>query len=363
MFLPRAPPVRPQCPDKKRILLRYVKDVEPALMEAFLEGGPPHVVDAMRATVTNLLGTLPPAFFTVTISTVAENMGQLMLSVLMTGYCFRAAQYRLQLRTALGGGSSGGGSPSARHGAAAAAAAGTVAALPDGLLRHAAARSSSPPPSASGEDSPPASALGTLAADVFSDDAAGAAGAAAAGYAPGVQKSRVRGEVLMWHNQHGLESLDAVAYMELLEAEVVRLRSALGGVTTDNASSDSDSGDRPPSSSSSSRAGGAAAAIPPAAPRGGGAAAGGRIPAQQQPGSSSQRQLSPPPPRGNSSNSSGASASSSFSGDDERQLPVPAAPRSLTPVREDISSSQHPLDLCLHSLPLAPYPPPGCPSC
>ena len=96
VFLPRAPPVRPQCPDKKRILLRYVKDVEPALMEAFLEGGPPHVVDAMRATVTNLLGTLPPAFFTVTISTVAENMGQLMLSVLMTGHCLPSAQYRFQ---------------------------------------------------------------------------------------------------------------------------------------------------------------------------------------------------------------------------------------------------------------------------
>jgi hypothetical protein len=40
------------------------------------------------------LGTLPPQFFTVTISTVGENMSQLMLSVLMTGYMFRNAQYR-----------------------------------------------------------------------------------------------------------------------------------------------------------------------------------------------------------------------------------------------------------------------------
>jgi hypothetical protein len=59
----------------------------------------------MKNTITNMLGTLPPQFFTVTISTVGENMSQLMLSVMMTGYLFRNAQYRLELRNALGGAS------------------------------------------------------------------------------------------------------------------------------------------------------------------------------------------------------------------------------------------------------------------
>jgi hypothetical protein len=84
------------------VLLKYVREVQPALVEQFVESGPPAVVSAMKNTITNMLGTLPPQFFTVTISTVGENMSQLMLSVMMTGYLFRNAQYRLELRNALG---------------------------------------------------------------------------------------------------------------------------------------------------------------------------------------------------------------------------------------------------------------------
>lgn len=39
----------------------------------------------MRQTVTNILGTLPPQFFRVTISTAGENLAQLFYSVVMTG--------------------------------------------------------------------------------------------------------------------------------------------------------------------------------------------------------------------------------------------------------------------------------------
>jgi hypothetical protein len=55
----------------------------------------------MRQTVTNMIGTLPPQFFAVTVTTVAENLAQLMYSVLMTGYMFRNAQYRLELQQSL----------------------------------------------------------------------------------------------------------------------------------------------------------------------------------------------------------------------------------------------------------------------
>lgn len=39
--------------------------------------------------------------------------------------------------------------------------------------------------------------------------------------------SRVQGDVLLWHKENGLETLEAVQYIELLEGEVARLRQQL----------------------------------------------------------------------------------------------------------------------------------------
>ncbi|KAF8038351.1 hypothetical protein BT93_B1013 [Corymbia citriodora subsp. variegata] len=86
---------------RKDLLLEYVKNVQPEFMELFVKKAPQQVVDAMRQTVTNMIGTLPPQFFTVTVTTVAENLAQLMYSVLMTGYMFRNAQYRIELQQSL----------------------------------------------------------------------------------------------------------------------------------------------------------------------------------------------------------------------------------------------------------------------
>uniref|UniRef100_A0A7N0R816 Uncharacterized protein n=1 Tax=Kalanchoe fedtschenkoi TaxID=63787 RepID=A0A7N0R816_KALFE len=86
---------------RREILLEYVKSVQPEFMELFVKRAPPQVVDAMRQTVTNMIGTLPPQFFAVTITTVAENLAQLMYSVMMTGYMFKNAQYRLELQQSL----------------------------------------------------------------------------------------------------------------------------------------------------------------------------------------------------------------------------------------------------------------------
>ncbi|XP_044511021.1 uncharacterized protein LOC123229331 isoform X2 [Mangifera indica] len=90
-------------PPKSRrdILLEYVKNVQPEFMELFVKRAPQQVVDAMRQTVTNMIGTLPPQFFAVTVTTVAENLAQLMYSVMMTGYMFKNAQYRLELQQSL----------------------------------------------------------------------------------------------------------------------------------------------------------------------------------------------------------------------------------------------------------------------
>ncbi|RWR78490.1 hypothetical protein CKAN_00702500 [Cinnamomum micranthum f. kanehirae] len=143
---------------RREILLEYVKNVQPEFMELFVKRAPQQVVDAMRQTVTNMIGTLPPQFFAVTVTTVAENLAQLMYSVMMTGYMFKNAQYRLELQQSL-----------------------EQVALPDVQDT---------------EDIPD--------------------------YAPGTQK-KVTGEIIRWNNVSGLEKMDAVKYIELLEAEIEEL--------------------------------------------------------------------------------------------------------------------------------------------
>eukprot|EP01018_Ginkgo_biloba_P019036 Gb_39508 [translate_table: standard] len=147
---------------RREMLLEYVRNVQPEFLELFVKRAPQQVVDAMRQTVTNMIGTLPPQFFAVTVTTVAENLAQLMYSVMMTGYMFRNAQYRLELQQSV-----------------------EQVALPD-------------------------------AESIRSDP----------DYAPGIQK-QVSGEVIRWHNDSGPEKMDAVKYIELLEAEIDELQHQL----------------------------------------------------------------------------------------------------------------------------------------
>ncbi|CAH8300310.1 unnamed protein product [Eruca vesicaria subsp. sativa] len=149
---------------RRDILLEYVQNVKPEFMELFVKRAPKHVVDAMRHTVTNMIGTLPPQFFAVTVTSVAENLAQLMMSVLMTGYMFRNAQYRLELQQSL-----------------------EQVALPE-------------PRDKRGDDQD---------------------------YAPGTQKN-VSGEVIRWNNISGPEKIDAKKYIELLEAEIEELNRQVG---------------------------------------------------------------------------------------------------------------------------------------
>ncbi|XP_050366665.1 uncharacterized protein LOC126785113 [Argentina anserina] len=149
---------------RREILLEYVKNVQPEFMELFVKRAPQQVVDAMRQTVTNMIGTLPPQFFTVTVSTVAENLAQLMYSIMMTGYMFQNAQYRLELQQSL-----------------------EPIALPEGQEKR---------------DAPD--------------------------YAPGTQKKNVSGEVIRWNNVSGPEKIDAKKYIELLEAEIEELYQEVG---------------------------------------------------------------------------------------------------------------------------------------
>ncbi|KAK6939236.1 Protein of unknown function DUF760 [Dillenia turbinata] len=148
---------------RREMLLEYVKNVQPEFMELFVKRAPQQVVEAMRQTVTNMIGTLPPQFFAVTVTTVAENLAQLMYSVMMTGYMFKNAQYRLELQQSL-----------------------EQVALPEMQDK---------------KEVPD--------------------------YAPGTQK-KVSGEVIRWNNVSGAEKIDAVKYIELLEAEIEELNRQVG---------------------------------------------------------------------------------------------------------------------------------------
>jgi len=102
------------------------------------------------------------------------------------------------------------------------------------------------------------------------------------GYAPGVQKSKVQGEVLRWHNEHGLERIEASMYMEQLEQQVAVLKRqveemSMGTRTSSSlssglASSPSSSGGRPVAGATSDQDAGsrALAALMPSANGGGG---------------------------------------------------------------------------------------------
>lgn len=155
--------------ERRRYLLKYVQDVQPQVMEQFADKAHPQVVDAMRQTVTNMLGTLPPQFFQVTVSTVGENLAQLMYSVMMSGYMFRNAQYRMDLRN------------------------GMATLLPGGFEEDHTSRLAVAPPEA--------------------DD-----------YAEGVQKKGISGEVVRWNHEEGPETLAAQEYIEMLEREVQLLK-------------------------------------------------------------------------------------------------------------------------------------------
>ncbi|CAG9465871.1 unnamed protein product [Pedinophyceae sp. YPF-701] len=176
----------------KELLLKYVRDVKPQVIEDFADEAPPEVVDAMRQTISNMLGTLPPQFFKVTVSTVGDNLAQLMYSFLMTGYMFRNAQFRLELQE-------------------------SMAALPDA--------STAADDNGSGADG---------RGDVSADDAPFTGLTASRmmeggfdGYAPGVQTDGVTGHVLRWHMERGAEAVEASEYVKLLEAEVRGLRTAI----------------------------------------------------------------------------------------------------------------------------------------
>lgn len=70
-------------------------------MDSFERSAPPAVGEAVRATASSLLGSLPPQFFEVNIVTLGDNLRSLFYSFLMTGYMYRHVVDELEMQSGL----------------------------------------------------------------------------------------------------------------------------------------------------------------------------------------------------------------------------------------------------------------------
>jgi hypothetical protein len=81
------------------MLMKYVTEVEPSVVDSFSRTAPDDIVEAIRITVGSLLGSLPAQFFEVNVVTLGDNMRSLMYSFLMTGYMYRHITDKLDLQS------------------------------------------------------------------------------------------------------------------------------------------------------------------------------------------------------------------------------------------------------------------------
>ncbi|KAK1417545.1 hypothetical protein QVD17_26674 [Tagetes erecta] len=82
---------------KKSVLLKLIQEIEPLDVSIIQKDVPPTTVDAMKRTISGMLGLLPSDQFQVLIEALWKPLSKLLISSLMTGYTLRNAEYRLCL--------------------------------------------------------------------------------------------------------------------------------------------------------------------------------------------------------------------------------------------------------------------------
>ncbi|KAL0356889.1 UNVERIFIED_CONTAM: hypothetical protein Scaly_1374600 [Sesamum calycinum] len=82
---------------KKSVLFNLVRDIEPLDVSLLQKDVPPTTIDAMKRTISGMLGLLPSDQFQVMIEALWEPLSKLLVSSMMTGYTLRNAEYRLSL--------------------------------------------------------------------------------------------------------------------------------------------------------------------------------------------------------------------------------------------------------------------------
>ncbi|XP_065870754.1 uncharacterized protein [Euphorbia lathyris] len=83
--------------DKKSVLSDLIQEIEPLDVSLIQRDVPPTTLDAMKRTISGMLGLLPSDQFKVSIEALWEPLSKLLVSSLMTGYTLRNAEYRLCL--------------------------------------------------------------------------------------------------------------------------------------------------------------------------------------------------------------------------------------------------------------------------
>ena len=202
---------------RKEVLVEYVNGLWPdweRVMEEFEL--PSSSMVAIRQTVNNLIGTLPPQYFEITISSREENLAQLMYSVLMTGYMFCNAFHRLELSKRLDLASPRGGSY-----VPASLSSGRRAFMPDvtSVVKK------KEQDSFDCTDSKVKDKDGNKTQQQDEEEQeVDYVGQDVGVFAAGTQKVDISGDVLRWHYEHGVQQLSAAEYIEQLEEEVAALR-------------------------------------------------------------------------------------------------------------------------------------------
>lgn len=87
---------------KKSVLLELIQEIEPLDVSHIQKEVPPTTVDAMKRTISSMLGLLPSDQFQVVIEASWEPLSKLLISSIITGYTLRNAEYRLCLEKNLG---------------------------------------------------------------------------------------------------------------------------------------------------------------------------------------------------------------------------------------------------------------------
>ncbi|KAM0838481.1 hypothetical protein ACQ4PT_060943 [Festuca glaucescens] len=82
-------------PSRKSILWNLIQDIEPLDLSVIQKDVPPETVDAMKRTISGMLGLLPSDQFRVVVEALWSPFFKLLVSSIMTGYTLRNAEYRL----------------------------------------------------------------------------------------------------------------------------------------------------------------------------------------------------------------------------------------------------------------------------
>ncbi|GMJ09793.1 hypothetical protein HRI_004648500 [Hibiscus trionum] len=87
----------PTPPSKKSVIGNLIQEIEPLDNSLIQKDVPPSTVDAMKRTISDMLGLLPSDRFQVLIEALQEPLSKLLVSSMMTGYTLRNVEYRLCL--------------------------------------------------------------------------------------------------------------------------------------------------------------------------------------------------------------------------------------------------------------------------